>query len=226
MLEALDRSRVIALVACLFVVTLLASCSQIDEPIRVGDGSGMQVLNATRSAVDVLVDGDPKRVGLGPSLAAAIAPLGPGVHSVALRAPGGARADLLVTTKLGASRTVVVYEASGGIGGAALADTGALVPEGKSKVRVVNLAPSSSIDIWRTQPDFQSPTRFQFPFPYNPEPGPYFQSDAGEWHVWITPTSDWSLKLSEVTLNVPSGGRGTIAVVDSAGFLRLRVLAE
>ncbi len=219
-------SRGSLLSAVIAAASALASCTGVDEPIRTGDGSMLQVLNATRSALDVLVDGAPRQAALGASLASAAIPLEPGVHSVVLRSPGGARAELSVTTSQGAGRSVVAYETSGGIGGGALADTGAVVPEGKSKVRVVNLAPNSSIDVWRTQPDYQTAIRFQFPFPYNPEPSPYFQSDAGEWHVWITPTSDWSSRLSEVTLNVPSGGRRTIVVVDSAGFLRLRVLAE
>ena len=98
---------------------------------------------------------------------------------------------------------------------------------GKSKVRVINLAPNSDIDIWRTQPDWQTGIRFQFPFPFDPEPGPYFQSDAGTWHVWITPTSNAANRLHETgPVVIPGGDRRTIVVVDSAGFLRLRVLND
>ena len=105
--------------------------------------------------------------------------------------------------------------------------SGAVVPPGKSKVRVVNLAPNADVDIWRTQPDYQDGIRFQFPFPFDPEPGPYFQSDAGVWHVWITPTTDASLRLHETgPIDIPSGQKRTIAVVDSAGVLRLRVLID
>jgi hypothetical protein len=78
----------------------------------------------------------------------------------------------------------------------------------------------------RAREDDRDSALLQFPFPYGPEPGPYVQSDAGQWNVWITSTSDWSTKLAEVSLNVPSGARRTIAVVDSSGVLRLRVLAE
>lgn len=218
-------SRGVAVIGSLTAVMALASCSGVDDPTWI-DGSSLHVLNATKHRLDVLVDGVPEYTALDASVVTGAIALAPGVHSVVLQAVGGVRTQFSVTTARGASRSVVAYETSGGIAGGALPDTGAVVPEGKSKVRVVNLAVGSSIDIWRTQPDYQIGTRFQFPFPYGPEPGPYVQSDAGQWNVWITSTSDWSTKLAEVSLNMPSGARRTIAVVDSSGVLRLRVLAE
>jgi hypothetical protein len=227
MLTIGGRSRIVATIASISLITALASCRQVDDPSPVtGSGEGLQVLNATRSAIDVLVDGVPRRTALEPSVASGGIALAPGAHSVVLRAPGGGRAEVSVTTGNSVSRSVVAYEGAAGVAAGVLPDTGAVVAEGKSKVRVVNLAPNSSIDIWRTQPDYQTGIRFQFPFPYNPEPSPYFQSDAGEWNVWITPTSDWSMRLAEARLDVPSGGRRTVAVVDSSGVLRLRVLVE
>ena len=220
-------ARPFALLALVGLMTALISCQGVEDPRPTPiSGDGLQLLNATSGSLDVVVDGTTRAAALKASLASDVIALAPGVHTVVLRASGAVAAQFSVTTAVGANRSAVAYETGGGIAAGVLPDTGAVVPAGKSKVRVVNLAQNSSIDIWRTQPDFQTGIRFQFPFPYNPEPGPYFQSDAGEWSVWITPTSDWSQRLSELTLNVPSGERRTIAVVDSAGVLRLRVLVE
>jgi hypothetical protein len=189
-------------------------------------------LNATSGKIDVAVDGQTVLAGIDGSVIAPLneADLSPGQHQVRVRATGGTTGGAVFTLAVtaGGKRNFVAYQAPGAaLSAAVLEDTGAFVPAGKSKVRVLNLAPNSDIDIWRTQPDYQTPVTFQFPFPFNPEPGPYLQSDAGVWQIWITPTSNSASKLHETgPLDIPSGEKRTIVVVDSAGKLRLRVLID
>ena len=189
-------------------------------------------LNASSAPVDVLVDGVPVLTGVATSVVRSFGdtPLAAGAHEVRVRSSGTTTGGAVVslTVAPGDQPNIYAFQPPGSaLSARAFADTGAVVPAGKSKVRVVNLAAGSDIDIWRTQPDYQTPIRFQFPFPFDPEPGPYLQSDAGTWHVWITSTGDWSTRLSETgPITIPSGEKRTIVVVDSAGHLRLRVLVD
>jgi hypothetical protein len=182
--------------------------------------------------MDVIIDEQPVLSGVDGSTVAPLEQLtlAAGDHQVGVRPTGTATigAQFTLTVSTDRKRNFVAYQAPGSaLSARALEDTGALVPSGKSKVRVLNLAPNSDIDIWRTQPDYATGIRFQFPFPFDPEPGPYLQSDAGVWHVWITSTSDPATRLHETgAIDIPSGEKRTIAVVDSAGKLRLRVLVD
>jgi hypothetical protein len=220
------------------LATLLGAClSEVTPPSTQVGQAVAGFLNASAVKVDVEVDFVVMLSGIEPSMPAALEDLflAPGTHFIRIRqtgtTSGGAGFNLLAEE--GKRRNFISYQTPGQTPGSAaisarlLEDTGAVVPAGKSKVRVVNLAPGSDIDIWRTQPDFQQATRFSFPFPFNPEPGPYFQSDAGAWTVWITSTSDPNVRLHEVgPINIISGDKRTIAVVDSSGVLRLRVLRD
>ncbi len=79
--------------------------------------------------------------------------------------------------------------------------------DGKSKLRVVHLAGTApQVDIWRTQPDYQTPIRVMFPFPYGAESS-YLQSDPGTWTVFVTSTTDWNTRLAE-SGPIPVGERG------------------
>ena len=192
--------------------------------------TGPAFVNATAIALDFDITGAGTLANVRPSVAIAMpAGLSAGTHQAAVRIAGSITTLALLSFEVTAANPthVIAFGTGSGITARALEDTGSIVPAGKSKVRVINLAPGSDIDIWRTQPDYQTGIRFQFPFPYDPEPGPYLQSDAGAWRVWITPTSDANLKLYDTgPFQVPSGERRTVVVVDSAGALRLRVLVE
>ena len=189
-------------------------------------------VNASSDVVFVEVDGQTALSAVPPSSVAAFdeTTLTPGPHEIVVRplqAPTHP-AQFTLTVDGQSRRSFFAFQVPGtSISAAVLEDTGAIVPAGRSKVRVINLAPNSDIDIWRTQPDFQQAIRFQFPFPFNPEPGPYLQSDAGVWHVWITPISNANARIHETgPIAIPSGEKRTIVVVDSAGTLRLRVLKD
>jgi hypothetical protein len=211
-------------------VILLAACSDITTPAAsLPAVSGF--LNATSATVQVEVDGQAIFIA---DRSAVVnfdeTTLSPGQPTVVVRPFGNPTnpAQFTLTVDGQSRRNFFAYQVPGAaISATVLEDTGAVVPSGKSKVRVINLAPASDIDIWRTQPDFQQPITFQFPFPFNPEPGPYFQSDAGVWHVWITPINNPGSRIHDTgPIEIPSGEKRTIVVVDSAGTLRLRVLKD
>lgn len=217
--------------ALAFLVVATASCGDSGTAPPQATLAGF-FLNGTSGRADVLLNGALFMSNVESSVLATASQLSlaPGVHQVTVRPTGATSggASFTLTVAAGRRSGFYAYQATGAsLAAKVLADTGAIVPPGKSKVRVLNLAPGSDIDIWRTQPDFQTGIRFQFPFPFNPEPGSYFQSDAGVWHVWITSTSNHAVRLHETgPIDVPAGERRTVAVVDSAGRLRLRVLAE
>ena len=105
-------------------------------------------------------------------------------------------------------------------------DTGGIVPFGKSKVRVLHLTKNAGeIDVYRTQPDFQTPTRIQFPFPYMTTT-PFVQSDSGVWEVYITPVGTQTKIISTGLFRIEGGGKRTIVFMDSANKTIVRVLPE
>jgi hypothetical protein len=219
-----------SILRCVTLALLAASCGDATMPGGTTAASA-GLLNATASTLDVLVDGKTVATGVASSAIASLNELNlsPGQHQVRVQPSSGMGpgATVMLTASAGATHNLVAYLAGAALSARVLEDTGAIVPAGKSKVRVINLAPGSDIDIWRTQPDFPTGIRFQFPFPFDTVPGPYFQSDAGDWEAWITTTSDWTTKLHETgAFTVPSGEKRTVVVVDSAGTLRLRVLID
>ena len=113
-----------------------------------------------------------------------------------------------------------------------LTDTGSVVPPDKSKLRVAHFAASApSIDIWRTQPDWQQFITIMFPFRYQ-EASPYLQSDPGAWRVLVsTETRQEGVPLLADTLllsdpiDVPAGESRTVIVLDrEGGGLQIEVI--
>ena len=206
----------------------LAACSDDTEFTEPGGmEAGVRVVNATQSPMDVLLDGRVAVSGLGiaglsPSLVVA-----PGTREVQLRSATGATTTLAVSAIAGRTITTVVYpDTAARIAAQVLQDTGAVVPAGKSKLRVTHLAANAgAIDVWRTQPDWQTPTRVMFPFRYMATSS-YLQSDPGTWEVWITPEGGTAKLATTGAIDVPSGQRRTVVVLDSAGVTKLRVIEE
>jgi hypothetical protein len=155
----------------------------------------LRIVNAFTSPVDVLIDGT---VVIGSLAAASIGIAAPaaGAHTLVLRPTGtGASASQSVTTVAGALGTVAAVRSStGAVSTVVLDDTNSVVPSGATKVRVLHLAPNAStLQVYRTQPDFQTPISWQFPFTYQAAPtslsAPFYQSTVGSWEVrvWQTP---------------------------------------
>jgi hypothetical protein len=204
----------------------VAACSSdVAEPAAAA--AGFRVINATQSPVDVLVDGATvvrglAVAGLSPSVA-----LAAGSHQVRLTSASGATTTLVVDGSAGRTLTTAVYpDTAGRVAAEVLQDTGAVVPAGKSKLRVVHMAANAGpITFWRTQPDWQTPSRIVTPFPYRFTTA-YLQSDPGDWEVWITDSDSTVKRVTTGPIPIPSGARRTVVLLDSAGVTRFRVIPE
>ena len=80
---------------------------------------------------------------------------GAGAHTVALRAGATASVAVPLLTEAGAFRSIAAVRSGGALAASVLDDTGAVVPAGATKVRVLHLAPNAGeIQVFRTQPDW------------------------------------------------------------------------
>jgi hypothetical protein len=206
-----------------------------DEPL--GGDAALRVINGDVGPVAVVVDGR-----------TVLAELAPGTISAALAVPSGARrvqlrgaANVVASVDVAATPTdtptVAAWQLAGRMQAAVLADTGRIVPANASKLRVVHLAAGSpSLDIWRTQPDWQTPITIQFPHPYGVA-SPYVQSAPGTWEVRVSRGSGlpdgrpvaggWERALARLVVSVPAGQRRTVAVLDApGGGVRLQVVND
>src|SRR6185436_2023044 len=132
-----------------------------------------------------------------------------------------------VVTKEGALVTLAVTRSSNGnVSSFVMDDTNSVVPAGATKVRVLHLAPNAGeLQVYRTQPDYQTPISWQFPFTYqaNPDPlsAPFYQSTVGTWdvRVWKTPANEtgWSTTDVKITIPLASGEKATVVILDKPG---------
>lgn len=210
-------------------IVILAACDSTGPLTKGGLAPDQQlrVVNAFTGPVDVLIDGT---VAI-PSLAAGsvgTAGATSGTRNIVLRPVGGAAsAPQSITVSSGTLHTIAAVRASNGaINSAILDDTGSIVPAGATKVRVLHLAPNAGeIQVYRTQPDFQQMSRWQFPFTYQAEPNslsaPFFQSTVGTWEVraWQTPAdaSGWANAPVKVSIPLGSGEKKTVLILDNPG---------
>ena len=195
----------------------------------------IRIVNAFTTPVDVLIDGN---VAIASLAAGAIDTLGPGSgnHMLVLRPTGsGASISQSITATTGVLSTIAVVRASNGaIASAVLDDTNSVVPTGATKLRVLHLAPNAgSLQVYRTQPDYQQPVQWQFPFDYLAEPtsltAPYYQSTVGSWEVrvWQAPAdaSGWANAELKVVIPLASGEKKTIVILDKpGGGIRIELL--
>jgi hypothetical protein len=93
-------------------------------------------------------------------------------------------------------------------------------------VRVLHLAPNAGeLQVYRTQPDFQQPISWQFPFTYQSQPdplsAPFFQSTVGIWdvRVWQTPadSTGWAAAPLRLVIQLYGGEKLTILILDKQG---------
>jgi len=215
-------------IAPLLLLSWLAGC-QSDATIgccTTGEPA-IRIVNAFTTPVEVLIDGN---VAIASLAAGAIDTLGSasGHHTLLLRPTGSsASVSQSITTATGTLSTIAVVRASNGaIGSAVLDDTNSVVPPGATKVRVLHLAPSAgTLQVYRTQPDYQEPVQWQFPFEYQAEPtsvtAPFFQSTVGSWEVrvWQRPAdaSGWETAPVKIVIPLASGEKRTIVILDKPG---------
>jgi hypothetical protein len=214
----------------LLLLSLIAGCASDAATACCTTGDpALRVINAFTTPVDVLIDGS---VAISALAAGAIdtGAAAPGSHTVVLRpsgSGGGASASRSVTIATGALSTIaVVRNSSGAVASAVLDDTNSVVPAGATKVRVLHLAPNAgTLQVYRTQPDYQQPISWQFPFDYQPDPtslsAPFFQSTVGSWEIriWQTPAnaSGWNNASVKVVIPLASGEKKTVLILDSPG---------
>jgi hypothetical protein len=185
----------------------------------------IRIINASTSALNIAVDGTTQLTDVAPSNISALFTT-PGTHHLVFSGTNVNGVALDVQAPANGVSTAYIYMSSSGAGSAAVLDTGAAVPAGKSKVRVSLLSKLiGNVDVWRTQPDFPTPTKIQTPFPYLTT-SPFVQSDSGAWEVFVTPVGSATRLKSTGTFRIPSGGRRTIVLLDSSGVPVFRILPE
>jgi hypothetical protein len=207
---------------------VIAACDDA-EPIGpaqdVGDAS-LRFVNAFGATVDVLVDGVLHEVGVANGALTMIS-IDAGVRSVSVRSAGASSTAATVQLADGGVAGVAAVRAGGGaIRVETLDDTNAVVPAGATKLRVLHLAAlSGEVQVWRTQPDFQTPTRWAFPFTYNTVKT-YFQSTPGRWEVRVwTDTSafrpgdpgGWAVATAITSVTWAAGQKKTVVIMDRPG---------
>ncbi len=123
------------------------------------------------------------------------------------------------------SRYIAVVIDSTGLVPVILGDTGATAPAGASKLRVAHLSPGApALDVWRTQPDWGTPSRVQFPFPLRAV-SPYLQSTSGDWRVFVSNEGFTDTLAITPPITIPSTGTRTVLVLDApAGGVMLKVV--
>jgi uncharacterized protein DUF4397 len=204
------------------VLCFAASCGS-DIPTTANDQPvTLRFFNAFVSAIDVVVDGQYSVPGLVTGGDFSV-PLTPGGHTLVIRtAIGGPPVTKSFTIRAGASTTVAaVHKTNGFVAAAVLDDTGSVVPPGATKLRVMNLAlGAGALQVYRTQPDYQTPVAWQIPFNYQSDPtsAPFYQSTVGSWEVrvWTFPAdaSGWSNATTRVTIPLASGEKKTAVILD------------
>ncbi len=214
----------------LFLCFAAACASESTTACCTPGQAGLRIVNAYPTAVDVLIDGTVTIASLSAGSVGTAAP-GAGSHTLVLRPTGSSSStgsvSQSITSAAGAVNTVAAVRASdGAVATAVLDDTGSVVPAGATKVRVLHLAPNAGmVQVYRTQPDYETPIAWQFPFNYQASPNslsaPFFQSTVGTWDVriWQTPAdaSGWANAPIKVVLPLTSGQKSTILILDKPG---------
>src|SRR6187402_1369730 len=161
---------------------VFAACSDAVGP-DVADGT-LIVANASNGWIDVDIDGRRRFNGLSMGGLSYGLSVPKGLHVVRVSNGGvfPSAIEVPVDVDLDVPLTLIAYPtypigSSPGISAAMLADTGAWVPGGKSKLRVVHLATTTGdMQIWRRQPDAPAGNPIMTPLAYGAA-SQYLQSD-------------------------------------------------
>lgn len=174
-------------------VALLAACGDDTLTVNLGTGSRLTFVQGSRQSgtVNLFIDGQLVGTnGVGNMLRSV--ELSPGPHTIeALPVTGGAGFTRTINFGSGDTVTIIAWDSATSTGAtfmrpAILLDTGAIVPAGATKLRVAYYAAfAGNIDLWRTQPDFPTPTRVAFPVSTG-FVSPYLQSTVGSWRVMVS----------------------------------------
>ena len=208
------------------LLAALAGCTNGPTAFN-GDQPALRIVNAFTGPVDVLVDGAIASASLSAgSISSVYAPYG--AHTLMIRLSGTttSTSQSIVTASGSINTIAAVRSSSGTVATAVLDDTGSVVPAGATKVRVLHMAPNAGeLQVFRTQPDFQTPTSWQFPFTYQATPtslsAPFYQSTVGSWEIriWQTPVgaSGWATAPVQIVIPLVSGAKKTVLILDKVG---------
>jgi hypothetical protein len=208
-----------------FAAVLCASCN-IGTGLDGDTGTTVYVVNASNTRFDVLLDGDATPGGDMSVAAVRTAPVSPGTHQVQFVTSTGTTATVNFSVDAGKTAIAYAYSAAASLNAAVIGDTGSVVATNMTKLRVTDLsANAGAIEIWRTQPDFQTPVHIMTPFNYL-DTSPYLESTPGTWEVFVTRPGSTAKIATSGAVDIPAGERRTVVLVDSLGVLRLRVLGQ
>jgi hypothetical protein len=154
----------------LLLVASVAACANDNpgDPDPNDELAAIRVLHTVAGvpSIDVIVDGDVVLTALAVGSASAFIPVADGERSVAFRATGtaGSVTAHTMTFAVGDSITVLTID-SATVLNPWVSPTPEVVPANRSRCGLTaeNAPP---IDIWRTQPDWQTPITFMFPYGY------------------------------------------------------------
>jgi len=208
-------------------LAILAACdSEGDEcggaPCPPPASARLYVVNAARGvdAFQLLVDDRVVQARVESGAASAALAVTPGDHEVrAVPIGTTAVAGGMGFVTVGVTpRVVVVVDRPASAGAPALqavvaADTGAIVPAGATKLRVIHGATGApAVEVWRVQPDFATPTHVMTPFPEQAVSA-YVQSTPGTWRVWVT-RSGATDTLALTTVTLVAGQRASVVLLN------------
>jgi hypothetical protein len=230
--------RRVALIAA--AATTVAACSgeTPSGPTAAGSDSRISVINGAQGAVRVVVDGTTRISSLSAASVSESIDVTTGSHSVELQAiAGGALSGssaLQVTANPAAMAFLTAQSnASGALVAGVVSDTGAIPAAGMSKLSVINLAANApALDVWRTQPDYATPVRIMFPFPYGAQSA-FVQSTPGAWNVIVTIATPQTpgeadprtSALAQLALTINANIAQTVVILDNpAGGVTLSML--
>jgi hypothetical protein len=121
----------------------------------------------------------------------------------------------IVTFEAGRHYILVATDSTGVVVPWIYGDSNATPVAGKSKLRVIHAAGlAPPVDIWRTQPDWPTPIRIMFPFPFGAM-SPYLLSDPGDWSIVVTPEGQTDTLFATGSFTVGDGKLVTVVVMDS-----------
>jgi hypothetical protein len=214
------------LIAPLAACVLGAACNSSSTSPNSGLAH-LRVVNAATSggSITVFIDGGQVALPIAPATSSATLSVVTGTRTVEFRTTGGFGLTRSVVFTDNADVVAVGIDSAGGVAPEVLSDTNSIVPAGASKLRVAHMAQNAGpIDIWRTQPDWSTPIRVEFPFPYRAE-SPYLQSTPGNWRILVsdtvpvaTPNAPMPDTLADSgPIAVTDGTSATVVVVDKPG---------
>ena len=218
--------RVTARIVPMLLVCGIAACNDNStNNCCTTDQGELRIVNAFTSSVNVAIDGTQVTSALAAG-AIQTFPVAAGSHGLSVNGGAGSFVGPVTVANGALSTLAVVRNASGNISSAVLDDTNSVVPAGATKLRVLHLAPNAgTLQVYRTQPDFQQPVAWRTPFNYEPSPtsqsAPFIQSTVGTWEVriWQTPAdaSGWSSATVKVVVPLGDGQKRTILILDKPG---------